>query len=52
MEHVNRGNMFDYLPDRGRVTESVAQGISQQLVSAVQYCHQRGIGHRDLKTEN
>lgn len=41
MEHVSRGNMVDYLQAHGHLTENEAQGIFQQPVSAMHYCHQR-----------
>ncbi|KAL1333381.1 hypothetical protein AAHE18_11G096400 [Arachis hypogaea] len=37
---------------RGRFSEDLARKYFQQLISAVGYCHSRGIFHRDLKPEN
>ena len=36
----------------GRFTEDLSRTYFQQLISAVGYCHSRGIFHRDLKPEN
>ncbi|CAM9445168.1 unnamed protein product [Ectocarpus fasciculatus] len=36
----------------GRLSDDHAAHIILQIVSAVRYCHDRGIAHRDLKMEN
>lgn len=40
------------LMDRGKQTEDESRRLFQQIVSAVAYCHSKGIVHRDLKAEN
>ncbi|KAF6280943.1 hypothetical protein mRhiFer1_009322 [Rhinolophus ferrumequinum] len=52
MELVPGGDMLRYLRDHGRMSEDKARGVFRQLVSAVQYCHEKGIAHRDLKPQN
>lgn len=52
MEYLSGGDMFSYLVNHGRMTEAEARRPFQQLVSALQHCHQRGIVHRDLKLPN
>ena len=52
MEYLSGGDMRHYLKTHGRMTEAQARGPFQQLVSALQHCHQRGIVHRDLKPLN
>lgn len=52
LEHVSGGDLFDYLRNRGRMTEEEARTTLRQLISALHYCHQRGIIHRDIKPEN
>ncbi|XP_059984548.1 serine/threonine-protein kinase MARK2-like [Lagenorhynchus albirostris] len=52
MEYLSGGDMFSYLVNHGRMTEAEARGPFQQLVSALQHCHERGIVHRDLKPPN
>ncbi|KAM9003693.1 serine/threonine-protein kinase MARK1 isoform X3 [Sarcophilus harrisii] len=44
--------VFDYLVAHGRMKEKEARAKFRQIVSAVQYCHQKCIVHRDLKAEN
>ncbi|XP_036845132.1 serine/threonine-protein kinase MARK2 [Oncorhynchus mykiss] len=46
------GEVFDYLVAHGRMKEKEARAKFRQIVSAVQYCHQKCIVHRDLKAEN
>ncbi|KAJ3122773.1 Protein kinase [Physocladia obscura] len=46
------GELFNYIVERGRMTEDEARRFFQQLVSAVEYCHLNHIVHRDLKPEN
>ena len=52
MEHVSGGNLLDYLENHGPRSEREARAMFRQLISAVQYCHQKGIVHRDLKPDN
>ncbi|TPP64577.1 Serine/threonine-protein kinase MARK2 [Fasciola gigantica] len=47
-----QGELYEYLFDNGRMTEKLAREKFRQILSAVQYCHQKRIVHRDLKTEN
>ncbi|XP_069489245.1 NUAK family SNF1-like kinase 2 isoform X2 [Ambystoma mexicanum] len=52
MEHASKGDLYDYISDRQRLTEQEARHFFRQIVSAVYYCHKNGIVHRDLKLEN
>lgn len=39
----------DYIAKYGRLNERAARHKFWQILSAVEYCHNRGIVHRDLK---
>ena len=51
-EYVDGGQMLDYIITHGKMNEEQAQKFFIQLLSAVSYCHENGIVHRDLKIEN
>lgn len=51
LEFVKGGELFAKVA-KGRLTEDSARKYFQQLISAVGYCHSRGVFHRDLKPEN
>ncbi|KAK7359212.1 hypothetical protein VNO77_01162 [Canavalia gladiata] len=51
MEFVRGGELFNKVA-KGRLKEEVARNYFQQLISAVEFCHARGVFHRDIKPEN
>jgi len=51
MEYVKGGELFNTV-SKGRLQEDQARNYFQQLVSAIDFCHSRGVYHRDLKPEN
>ncbi|KAL0284245.1 UNVERIFIED_CONTAM: CBL-interacting serine/threonine-protein kinase [Sesamum angustifolium] len=51
MEFVRGGELFAKIA-KGRLREDAARNYFQQLISAIDFCHSRGVYHRDLKPEN
>ncbi|KAK4764546.1 hypothetical protein SAY86_025636 [Trapa natans] len=51
MDLVRGGELFSKI-SKGRLREDVARMYFQQLISAIDFCHSRGVYHRDLKPEN
>ena len=51
-ELLTGGELFEYLTSQDSLSESISAHFIQQVLLAVNYCHQQGIVHRDLKPEN
>ncbi|XP_065849434.1 CBL-interacting serine/threonine-protein kinase 5-like [Euphorbia lathyris] len=51
IEYVKGGELFAKVA-RGKLKEDAARKYFQQLISAIDFCHSRGVSHRDLKPEN
>ncbi|KAL7748383.1 hypothetical protein RI367_006345 [Sorochytrium milnesiophthora] len=52
MEHIQGGELFDYIVTHKRVKEKEARAFYRMILSAVDYCHKNAVIHRDLKPEN
>ncbi|KAF7294399.1 CAMK/CAMKL/GIN4 protein kinase [Mycena kentingensis (nom. inval.)] len=52
LEYVQGGELFEHLCKKGRLPTEEALGYFQQIIAAIDYCHQFNIAHRDLKPEN
>lgn len=52
LEHVEGGELFDYLVKRGSLPLPEAMTFFLQILQGVEYCHAHFICHRDLKPEN
>ncbi|KAK1428020.1 hypothetical protein QVD17_16845 [Tagetes erecta] len=51
LEFAKGGELFAKVA-KSRFSEDLSRRYFQQLISAVGYCHSRGVYHRDLKPEN
>ena len=52
MEHMAGGDVFDRIMDQHQYTERDARDLCKILLQAVQYLHEMGVAHRDLKPQN
>ncbi|CAI0452569.1 unnamed protein product [Linum tenue] len=52
MKHLRHPNVIRTHEAEGKLREVAARKYFQQLVTAVDFCHSRGVYHRDLKPEN
>uniref|UniRef100_A0A8C7ZXW9 non-specific serine/threonine protein kinase n=1 Tax=Oryzias sinensis TaxID=183150 RepID=A0A8C7ZXW9_9TELE len=52
MEYACKGELYDYISERRRLSERETRRFFRQIVSAVHHCHKNGVVHRDLKLEN
>jgi serine/threonine protein kinase len=52
MEFAMNGNVDDYVSEHGPFKEAVATALSLQLLSGVNYLHNKRVAHRDLKPQN
>ena len=44
--------LFDYITQKGVVSERSSRYLFRQIVEAVHYCLSKGVVHRDVKDEN
>ncbi|KAL5549036.1 hypothetical protein UlMin_004267 [Ulmus minor] len=52
MEYVSGGQLSDKMSYAKKLGEAEARKLFQQLIDAVDCCHNNGVYHRDLKPEN
>ncbi|KAF2209060.1 hypothetical protein CERZMDRAFT_122248 [Cercospora zeae-maydis SCOH1-5] len=52
LELAEGGDLFDKIEADAGVGEDVAHFYFTQLVSAIAWCHGKGVAHRDIKPEN
>lgn len=52
MELMKGGELFDYVVEKGTLSEEEASILVRKITSAVAHMHQQNIIHRDLKPEN
>ena len=51
-EYVAGGELFDYIISTKRLSECIAANFMRQILSAIAYCHDNNIAHRDINPEN
>lgn len=52
MEYCEKGELFDYIVQKRRLSEEEASNYFYQLINGVEHIHNSGVVHRDLKPEN
>eukprot|EP00903_Cladosiphon_okamuranus_P006192 g6089.t1 len=52
MEIMQGGELFDYVVEKGKLSESEASVMVRKVTSALAYMHSMNVIHRDLKPEN
>jgi calcium/calmodulin-dependent protein kinase I len=52
MDLMTGGELFDRIVTKDHYSEQEAKTALQQIVVAINYCHEKNIVHRDLKPEN
>ncbi|KAG7210528.1 hypothetical protein KM043_012049 [Ampulex compressa] len=52
MEYAQNGNLLDIIRRDTYIDEFRSRRWFRQLIEAIDYCHQRGVVHRDIKCEN
>ncbi|XP_061991770.1 CBL-interacting serine/threonine-protein kinase 4 [Rosa rugosa] len=52
VELATGGELFAKISRHGKLPESLARRYFQQLVSALRFCHENGVSHRDVKPQN
>ena len=52
MQYASGGELYEFVSERKVLNDNEARKLFRQISSAVFYCHQSRICHRDLKLEN
>jgi len=52
LDLLEGGELFDRIIEKGHLTEKLAADAFSQILSSLNYLHERSIVHRDLKPEN
>lgn len=52
MEYLSGGSLKDKIKQKGRLSQEESLSITRQIGSALDYAHQQGVIHRDVKPAN
>merc|ERR1719347_1220198 len=52
MEKFNSSDLFDFITERGPLSEKLAKTMFSEIVNTVIQCRDSGVLHRDIKDEN
>ncbi|KAJ3270839.1 hypothetical protein HDV01_007388 [Terramyces sp. JEL0728] len=52
MQYQPGGDLYKYILDNTKISESESVLFFRQILSGINYCHSKNIVHRDLKPEN
>jgi serine/threonine protein kinase len=52
MELCAGGDLLNYVRKRRKLKEHIAKYVFKQVVEGLNYCHSKGIVHRDMKLDN
>ena len=52
MEYAGRGDLLQYVKNKGRLKEKEARYFFKQIVYGLGHCHWRSVLHRDVKLDN
>ena len=51
-EVIAKGELFDWVSETGPFAEPFVRYYAKQMLSGINYIHNQGVAHRDLKCEN
>ena len=52
LELCSGGELFDFIAQTGKFSEPLARYYFKQMIDGLEYMHNQGISHRDMKPEN